>query len=115
VSKRTGRSADQLCQVRLKVLELGGTDLPLPLIAQLVEDRFTCAHDLEAERGDLKAFAAGVARVGTACHVSALLQHRDGFRRRLLGDRQTATQFRGVSAPAAMARMAKSWTGRTSS
>ena len=36
-----GRIADQLCQVRLKVLELGGSDLPLPLIAQLVEDRFT--------------------------------------------------------------------------
>ena len=29
--------------MRLKVLELGGSDLPLPLIAQLVEDRFTFA------------------------------------------------------------------------
>ena len=38
-----GRIADQRCQVRLKALELGGTDLPLPLIAQLVEDRFTGA------------------------------------------------------------------------
>ena len=88
-----GRSADQLCQVRLKVLELGGTDLPLPLIAQLIEDRFTCAQHLEAERGDLKAHAAGVAGVCAACHVSAFLQDRDGFRRCLLGDGQAAAEF----------------------
>jgi len=52
-----------------------------PLIAQLVEDRFTFTQHVEAERGDLKAFAAGVKGVRVACHVSALLQHRDGFRR----------------------------------
>src|SRR6202011_4317113 len=48
-----GLIADQRCQVRLKALELGGTDLPLPLIAQLIEDRLTLAQHLEAERGDL--------------------------------------------------------------
>jgi hypothetical protein len=88
-----GRIANQLCQVRLKVLELGGSDLPLPLIAQLVEDRLTLAQHLEAERGDLKEHAAGVAGVGVAGHVSAFLQHRDGFRRCLLGDRQPAAEF----------------------
>ena len=88
-----GRIAGQRCQVRLKVLELGGPDLPLPLIAQLVEDRLTLAQHLEAERGDLKEHAAGVAGVCAACHVSALLQHRDGFRRCLLGDGQAAAEF----------------------
>jgi hypothetical protein len=44
------------------------------LIVQLIEDRFTCAQYIEAERGDLKAHAAGVARVCVACHVSAFLQ-----------------------------------------
>src|ERR1039458_2138736 len=80
-----GRFANQRGQVRLEALELAGTDLPFPLVAQLVEDRFTCAQDVEAERGDLKALAAGVAGVCVACHVSALLQHRDSFRRCLLG------------------------------
>jgi hypothetical protein len=78
--------ANQLCQVRLKVLELGGADLPLPSIAQLVEDRFTGAQHLEAERGDLKALAAGVVGVCFACDVSALLQNCDRFRRCLFGD-----------------------------
>jgi hypothetical protein len=44
--------------VRLKVLELSGPDLPLPLIAQLVEYRFTLAQHLQAERGDLEVHAA---------------------------------------------------------
>jgi len=43
-----GPIADQRCQVSLKVLEVGGTDLPLPLIAQLVEDHFALAQHLEA-------------------------------------------------------------------
>jgi hypothetical protein len=83
--------------VRLEVAELGGADLLLPLTAQLVEDRFTGAQDLEAERGDLKAHAAGVAGVCAAGHVPAFLQDRDGFRRCLLGDRQAAAQFGGVA------------------
>jgi hypothetical protein len=88
-----GRIADQRCQVRLKALELGGSDLPLPLIAQLVEGRLALAHHLEAERGDLKEHAAGVAGVCVACHVSALLQDRDGLRRCLPGDGQAAAEF----------------------
>src|ERR1700722_18075038 len=55
-----GRFANERGQVRLEALELGGTNLPLPLVAQLVEDRFTGAQHVEAEFGDLKAFAAGV-------------------------------------------------------
>lgn len=54
MSKRTGGVPNQLCQVRLKVLELGRTDLPPPLIAQFIEDRFTFAQQLEAECRELK-------------------------------------------------------------
>jgi hypothetical protein len=36
--------------VRLKVLELGRTDLPPPLIAQLIEDRFTFAQQVTARK-----------------------------------------------------------------
>lgn len=57
------QGANQRGQVRLKGRELGRTELPLPLAAQLVEDRFTLSQHLEAECGDLKAFAASVKEV----------------------------------------------------
>src|SRR6202035_5535988 len=74
-----GRIANQRCQVRLEALELAGTDPPFPLIPPFVEDRFTGSQHVEAECGDLKAFASGVEGVCLACYVSAFLQHRDGF------------------------------------
>ena len=91
-----GRYPDQSRQVGLKPLELLGTDLALPPITQLVEDGFAHSHDFETERRDLKAFTTGVKRIGTPCHVAAFLEYRHGFGRRLLGDRETATQFGGI-------------------
>ena len=90
------RHADEDREVRLKPLELLGADLPLPLITQSIEYGFTHSHDFEAERRDLKAFAAGVERIGTPGHVAAFLEYRHRLGRRLLGDRQTATQFGSI-------------------
>src|ERR1035437_5846360 len=83
-----GLRARQRSEVILDALQLGGADPLRPLIAELVEDRLALAQHVEAELGHLKALAAGVARVGVAGDVSALLQDRDGLRGRLLGDRQ---------------------------
>jgi hypothetical protein len=63
-----GCLADQRRQLRLKARKLGRPDLPLPLIAQLAENRFPLAQHLEAERGDLQALAAGVARIWVTGH-----------------------------------------------
>lgn len=78
------QGADQRSEVRFKALELGGTDLSLPLTAQLIEDRFTLSQYIEAKFRDLKTFAATVKGVRIACHIPAFLQHPDRFRRRLL-------------------------------
>jgi hypothetical protein len=64
------RRPDQGREVGLKALDLLGADPPFPLVAQFAEDSFACSHDFEAERRDLKAFAPGVERIGTACHAT---------------------------------------------
>jgi hypothetical protein len=69
-----GARADEFRQAALDGGELIGADLPLPPGAQLVEDGFALAHDLEAERRDPQALAAGVPGVGVAGDVAAVLQ-----------------------------------------
>src|SRR5450432_1233689 len=71
-----------------------------PLIAQLVEDRFALWRYAEPERGDLQAFAAS----DKGIFVAACLETE---RRRPSSD--------ALSAPPAMAGIAKSRMGRTSS
>lgn len=110
-----GQGANQRGQVRLKAREFGRTDLPLPLVAQLVEDRFTLSQHFEAECGDLKAFATGVkgsvsrATYPRSCSTAMV------FAAACLETDRRRPSSEALSAPAVMARMAKSWTGRTSS
>src|SRR6185312_612292 len=77
-----GLCTDHCCQLRLEVLEFGDADLLGPLVAQLVEYRLALSQHVEAERGDLQAFAAGIEWVRVAGHVAAFLQYRDGLRGR---------------------------------
>src|ERR1700722_7195598 len=83
-----GLWAYQCREVVLDALHLGGADPLRPLIAELVKDRLALAEHVEAALGHHKALAAGITRVRVADDVPALLQDRDGFRGRLLGDRQ---------------------------